>query len=279
MTRRGQLLVLLLCAGVGAGCTPKDEPPRTLIVKPRVLAIKAEPPSVAPGESTTVTTLIVGTGAETPAVSWTRCRRAPRPGDAINPDCFDDEAAYLEPIGEGPTITTEMPTDATADTLGEPDASGGVYLPLIARVAVAGQTLLASYRLRLSTADDVNHNPGLTGVLVLDGSGSDVPLDPANPPVVRTGDHLTLKAALPAGSGESYPAALGNGTATEILLTSWFSTAGRFSQERTDDTQPSTALELDDLLPAPGATIDLFVVTRDDRGGAAYVHQGLAFEQ
>jgi len=85
--------------------------------------------------------------------------------------------------------------------------------------------------------------------------------------------------ALAADSAETYPAALGNGTATEILLTSWFSSAGRFSQERTDETQPTTVLALDDLLPAPGATIDLFVVTRDDRGGAAYVHQALAFEQ
>jgi hypothetical protein len=279
MMRQGRVLLLLLWAVVGAACTPEDEPPRTLIVKPRVLAINAEPPSAAPGESTTVTALVVGTGAETPAVSWARCRRAPRPGDAINPDCFDDGAAYLEPIGEGPTITTAMPADTTADALGEPDASGGVYLPLIARVTVAGQTLLASYRLRLSTAGDVNHNPGLTGVLVVDADGNEAPLDPANPPVVRAGDHVTLKPALVAGSAESYPAALGNGTATEILLTSWYGSAGRFSQERTDDTQPTTVLELDDYLPEPGATIDLFAVTRDDRGGAAYVHQTLAFEQ
>ena len=279
MTRPSCVILLLLWAGAGSGCTPEDEPPRTLIVKPRVLAIEAEPPSTAPGESTTVSALIVGAGGETPTVSWVRCRRAPRPGDAINPDCFDAGAAYVEPIGEGPTITTAMPADVTADALGEPDASGGVYLPLIARVAVAGQTLLASYRLRLATTDDVNHNPGLTGVLVVDADGTTSPLDPANPPVVRTGDQLILKPALAAGSAESYPAALGDGTAAEILLTSWFSNAGRFSQERTDDTQPTTVLQLDDLLPVPGATIDLFAVTRDDRGGAAYVHQTLAFEQ
>ena len=93
-----------------------------------------------------------------------------------------------------------------------------------------------------------------------------MPLDPANPPVVHTGDHLTLSPALAADSAESYPAALGTARRPEILLTSWFSSAGRFSQERTDDTQPTTVLELDELLPAPGATIDLFVVTRDDTG-------------
>ena len=280
MTRRGQVSVLLLWAAVGIGCTPKGDIPRTLIVKPRVLAIKAEPPQAAPGESTTVTALIVGTGGETPAVSWARCRRAPRPGDTINPDCFTEAgAAYLEPIGEGPTITTAMPAGVTADQLGEPDASGGVYLPLIAQVTVAGQTLLASYRLRLSSGDDVNHNPALTGVLVLNANGDTSPLDPANPLVVYSRDHLTLTAGLADGSAESYPAALGGGTATEMLLSSWFSSAGRFSQERTEATQPTTVLELDDLLPVPGTAIDLFVVTRDDRGGTEYVHQTLAFEQ
>ena len=37
-----------------------------------------------------------------------------------------------------PTITATMPADVTADALGEPDASGGVYLPLVARVTVGG---------------------------------------------------------------------------------------------------------------------------------------------
>jgi hypothetical protein len=274
---RAALLLLLVA---GAACTPEGDIPRTLIIKPRVLAITAEPPSAAPGESATVTALIVGPGTETPAVSWARCRLAPRPGDTINPDCFDAAgAASLEPIGDGVTITTEMPADVTAVALGDPDATGGVYLPLIARVAAAGQTLLGSYRLRLSTADDVNHNPGLTGVLILNADGNGSPIDPASPPRVRTGDQLTLTAALADGSAESYPAALGDGTATEQLLTSWFSSAGRFSNERTEATQPTTVLQLNDLLPDPGSAIDLYAVTRDDRGGATYVHRTLAFEQ
>jgi hypothetical protein len=279
--KRGWGIVLAIWAlSLWVGCTPDDELPRTLIVKPRVLAIKADPPAVAAGETTTVTALIVGTGAETPAVSWVRCRRAPRPGDAINPDCFDSaQADLLEPIGDGPTITTAMPADVTAEALGQPDATGGVYLPLIARVTVAGQSLLGSYRLRLATAGDVNRNPGLTGVLIVNADGVVTAIDEASPPVVRAGDQLTLQPALADGSAETYPAALGDGTATEILLSSWFSTAGRFSQERTDATQPTTVLELSEPLPAPGDAIDLYVVTRDDRGGAEYVHRTLAFGQ
>ncbi|HEY7374312.1 MAG TPA: hypothetical protein VIF57_19270 [Polyangia bacterium] len=271
-------VVAAICAS--AACSPEGAIPRTFITKPRVLAIKAEPPSVAAGESTTVTILIVGVGGATPSVSWTRCRLAPRPGDTVNPDCVDTaQADFLEPIGEGTTITTAMPADVTADALGEPDASGGVYLPLIARIGVAGQTLLATYRLRLSTAGDVNHNPVLTGILLVDAAGGTTPIDPVNPPAVHRGDQLSLQAAVADGSVESYPAALGGGTTDEMLVTSWFSSAGQFTMERSDGAQPATLLDLGALVPASGGAIDLFAVTRDDRGGIDYVHRTLAFGQ
>jgi hypothetical protein len=280
---RGRAL-LALCLGVAswaaAACSPEGAIPRTFITKPRVLAIKAEPPSVGPGESTTVTILIAGAGGATPSVSWLRCRRAPRPGDTVNPDCVDTaQADYLEPIGDGTTITTTMPADVTADALGEPDASGGVYLPLIAHIGVAGQTLLATYRLRLSSAGDVNHNPVLTGLLLVDASGNATPIDPLNPPVVNRGDQLDLRAAVADGSVESYPAALGGGTTDERLVTSWFSSAGNFTMERSDGAQPATLLDLGVLVPPPSSAIDLFAVTRDDRGGIDYVHRTLAFGQ
>jgi hypothetical protein len=278
MTRwRGAILLLPWAI---AACAPEGDVSRTLIVNPRVLAIKAEPPSVAPGESTTVSALIVGVGTETPSVSWLRCRRAPRPGDAVNPDCVDTPVAdYLEPIGDGPTIITAMPSDVTAAALGEPDASGGVYLPLVARVALAGQTLLATYRLRLSMPGDANHNPALSDLVLVAADGSTTPIDVANPPRVRAGDQLTLQAAVGDGSVESYPAALGGATATERLLTSWFSTAGRFSKERSDGAQPTTVLELVGAVPAAGNPIDVFAVIRDDRGGTDYVQRQLAFGQ
>jgi hypothetical protein len=268
-----------LLALMGGGCEPKNELPRTFISGPRVLAIKAEPPSVPPGGSTTVTTLIVGTGGETPTVSWARCRRAPRPGEALNPDCVDTaQADYLEPIGEGTTITTTMP-DVMPSDLGQPDASGSVYLPLVARVTVAGQTLIATYRLRLQSDGDANQNPVLTGLFLIDAAGTAVPLDAAAPPTVRAGDRLTLQIAVADGSVESYPPPLGGAPVPELLRTSWFSTAGKFTAERSEGPQASTVLELDTALPAPGNAIDLFSVIRDDRGGTDYVQRTLTFGQ
>ena len=65
----------------------------------------------APGESTTVTALIVGTGSETPSVSWARCRLPAASGRcrSIPTASTRAQADDLEPIGEGATITTTMP--------------------------------------------------------------------------------------------------------------------------------------------------------------------------
>jgi hypothetical protein len=282
MTDRSTALATVFAFAIAfgcGGCEPDTDLPRTFIDGPRVLAIKAEPPSVPPGGSTVVTALTVGTGGETPTVSWARCRRAPRPGEAINPDCVDTaQADYLEPIGEGTTITTTMP-DLMASELGQPDASGSVYLTLVARVTVAGQTLVATYRLRLQSDGDANHNPVLTGLLLVDAAGTAVPLDAAAPPTVRAGDRLTLQVAVADGSVETYPPPLGGASVAEMLRTSWFSTAGTFTAERSEGPQASTVLELDTLLPAPGNAIDLFAVIRDDRGGTDYVQRALTFGQ
>jgi hypothetical protein len=68
----------LLAVLVGAAaCGSEDQAPRTFIAGPRVLAIKAEPPEVAAGGSTTVTILVVGTqGSATVA----HAAAAPLPG-------------------------------------------------------------------------------------------------------------------------------------------------------------------------------------------------------
>jgi hypothetical protein len=281
MTARSTLMAFLLAFASG-GCEPDDELPRTFIDGPRVLAIKAEPPSAPPGGSTTVTALVAGTGSEAASVSWVRCRLAPRPGEAINPDCVDTaQAATVEPIGEGTTITTTMPDDVTPSALGQPDASGGVYLTLIARVTVAGETLLASYRLRLQTPGDVNvnQNPALTGLLLVDGAGVATPVDAAVPPTVQAGDRLTLQVAVADASVQTYPPPLGGAPVAEVLRTSWFSSAGTFTEERSEGPAATTVLELDVLLPPAGNAIDLFAVIRDDRGGTDYVHRTLTFGQ
>jgi hypothetical protein len=86
MSARGARLVLVAAALLAGGCQEDDEVPRSFIGGPRVLAIKAEPPEVAPGQSSTVTILLAGTEGQTPAVSWSACLLPPLPGQASNPD-------------------------------------------------------------------------------------------------------------------------------------------------------------------------------------------------
>jgi hypothetical protein len=280
MAKRIAVVALLLAWA--SGCEADDQAPRTFIAGPRVLAIKAQPPEVPPGASATVSVLVAGAQAEPVTVSWDRCLLAPLPGQASNPDCVTNvQASYLEPIGQGLTVTATMPADITADALGEPDASGGVYLTLVARVTVgAAEPFAAVYRLRLGAATGGNQNPMLTSFFVSDAAGS-TPLDEANPLAVAPGDLLTLGVTFAAGSAETYTAPMvgsSGGSVKEVVRTAWFSTAGDFSNERTNDMQPTTVLSLEQRLPAPGAIIDIYAVARDERGGVDYAHRTLRLD-
>jgi hypothetical protein len=264
------------------GCEADDEEPRTLISAPRVLAIVAEPPEVPPGASSTVTAMIVGT-PQAPTITWTRCRLAPLPGQSTNTDCVTNlQASYNEPIGQGATVTATMPADATPESLGQPDASGGVYLSLIANVTAGADSFVGVYRLRLGPGAAGNQNP-VQGVVFVDEGAATVPLDEAAPLSVRPGDRLALGVDLLDGSVQTYDSPIGGlsgggGPIQESLRTAWFSTAGDFSNDRTNDAQPRTVLILDEFLPPAGSTIDLYAVTRDERGGCDFAHRTLRLE-
>jgi hypothetical protein len=274
---------------LGAGCQSSSDAPPSYVSGLRVLAIKAEPPDIAPGASATVTVLAIDTGGATPTAAWSRCMRAPLAGQAVNPDCVTGAAGTdLVPVGNGLAVTVPMP-NVTAASLGAPDSSGGVYLPLIAHVSTPGDEITASYRLRFASGDPAgqpaNTNPSIASVFVAGASGQQTPLDENTPLVVHAGDKITLGATFAPGSAESYTSALPNAsggttttTTTETLDVAWFSTAGSFDNDKTSDVQPQTVLSLSGQLPAAGTIIDLYAVGRDERGGTDWVHRTLRFE-
>jgi hypothetical protein len=242
----------------------------------RALGIKAEPPEVPQGATSNLTMLVVDTTGGAIAASWSECLLAPLPGDAVNSDCAEQDAgSFLQPIGDGLTIAATMP-QVTASSLGQPDVTGGVYLPLVARVTGTGDVLTAMYRLRLQQTAPANANPTIASVVGRDASGVSAPLDEASPPTVSSGDSFTLSVTFAPGSAETYTAVDGT-TKTETLTTSWFATAGTLSYEKTSDAQPETVLHLDKRLPAGAATIDVWAVARDERGGTDYTHRTLSF--
>lgn len=278
VTLMGAALALL-------GCQGSSDLPPTYLSGLRVLAIKAEPPEAAPGGSSTVSVLAFDTGGAAPTASWSRCMRAPLAGQAVNPDCVTGAAGSdLVPIGDGLTVTAAMP-DVAATDLGAPDATGGVYLPLVARVTTPAEEILSTYRLRLGAAGQpANANPQLAGLFVSEG-GTPTAIDEATPLVVRVGDKLTLSATFTPGSAESYTIALPDGSGgtsstsqTETLTVAWFATAGSFDNDKTSDAQPTTILDLGARAPAARTTVDLYAVGRDERGGTTWAHRTLQVE-
>jgi hypothetical protein len=275
--------IAVLVSGVGcllwslAGCQSFTDPPVSFVAGLRVLGIKAEPPQIAPGASTTVAALVVDTSGGTPTAFWSQCLLPPLPGQAVNTACVDGSAgSELQPIGDGLTIPFVMPQVAAA-SLGAPDATGGVYLPLVAALESSPQTFTAVYRLRLGDDAPANTNPTIAGVFSVDASGAMSALDAAAPTPVQAGGALSLTVTFAPDSAQTYTAADGTVT-TETLTTSWFCTAGELSFEKTSDTQPVTVLHLDQRLPAAGAQIDLYAVAHDERGGADFAHRTLLLQ-
>jgi hypothetical protein len=281
----------LACACLWGACQGSSDAPVSLVTGLRALGVRAEPPQVSPPADTELAMLLASTAAWPVDVTWSLCLRAPLAGQRVNPACLTPGAPDLVPLASGSAdrssdrlaVTVTLPP-VSAEALGQPDATGGVYVPLVAQVRDATDALTVVYRLRLGDGTAANTNPTLTSVDALDGAtGTAVPLptDPSAgaPRVVKSGDELTLGVTLADGSAEPYVAPNGAGTpTTESLTTSWFGTAGELSVERTSVRQPTTVWRLVNTVPASGQTIDLYAVTRDGRGGEDYAHRTLLVE-
>jgi hypothetical protein len=282
---RGGLLIMrraLVVSGlalmlVPAACTTSTDPPVSLVVGLRVLAVTADPPEVAPGATSQVAALVVDTAGRPVDASWSRCTLPPRTGEAVNPGCVTATGApTLVPVGAGLSIAATMP-DVTAAMLGQPDATGGVYLPLVAQISDGADAVTTVYRLRLAGAGPPNTNPAIASVDVVDMAGASTPIDPAAPLVVHAGQALTLAATFAPGSAEAYTRP-GGAAATETLTTSWFATDGAFSVDKTSASQPQTVLTLGKNPANPGQNIDLWAVGHDERGGVGYTHRVLELQ-
>ena len=271
MTRIARVL-----AALASACT-RSFTPASYVHGLRVLAVKAEPPEVAPGQSTTLTALAVDTTGAPVEVSWVACTEPALTGKgSINPDCFAAGAApFLVPLGAGLSLTATVP-NVTPSDFGPPDASGGLYLPIVLHATSASGALDAAYGLRLAQGTPPNQNPLLADVVEVLASGASVPIDEATPLEVHAGEELTLQARFAPGSDETYAGAPGQPAAlTEVLSVAWFASGGSLSEAVTGLDKPDTVWRADEDLPAPGGTIDLWIVGRDERGGTDWLHRTL----
>jgi hypothetical protein len=313
---RWSLALISLFAVAGCG---NNFNPMSYVVGLRVLAVKAEPPELRPGEAAQLSALVVSEldpldASLTPtSYRWAICNLISPPNNStqVNNDCLTDAGVpYLTDLGGAPTATVTMPANAAVSM---PDSTLGVYLPI--RLIVDGPTadesdtpgeIISFYRLRdhdpailkaLSLLP-LNHNPTLTAIeqvpkgwvddmALPDGGAPGVgptPLDDAAPPVVHEHDQIILRATFTADSAEKIPIIDPNNPTMpmfgdESLRVSWFTSAGSFSDEVTGLALPDTTLTLDDHLPAGDGTVTVWAVAADGRGGVDWIARTLRFSR
>jgi hypothetical protein len=297
-----RLLFLLLLAG----CKPDLGAPPSLVVEPRVIGVRLDPPEVSPGGKVNAEVFAVGPQGRLALgiadVTWALCL-APKPpaeNNVVSKACLTGEA--LQPAGGGPAVAVTVPITACAlngpDTPptrpGEaplrprdPDVTGGYYQPLEATLA-GGERAFALERIgcnlpgvSLEMAQEfgkryrANTNPELAA-LTLDGAPLIAASDRAAPPAptsVGAGKAVAFQASWTAASRELFPVYdVARREITdhhEELVVSWFATGGSFERERTGRQENEEALTVSNVWTAPVAPgpVTVWVVLRDNRGG------------
>lgn len=269
--------VLLLCV---AGCSVPDLSEASFVQGLRVLVVQAEPPEALPGDAVTLTAFAVDTRGNAIDHTWSYCT-LPSNGIANN-GCTDGSGNGIVGIGSGATLAFTMPALDPA-SFGAPDATNGVYLPIILHTSAGGDTIDTIYRLRARVPEFIP--PGCTLRAPYDPHcGPNVnpsisEIDPLADDTLTTDTHKDqFWSLLPhAGAAEEY-AIPGSSMPTvfERLTVQWFATAGSFP----DTPVGGTAVQkwtLDRALPPSGGAIDLWAVVHDERGGTGITHRGFTF--
>jgi hypothetical protein len=288
-------LLLCACTTLLCGCI-KSFDPASFVDKLRLLAVKAEPPEIAPGQTTTLTATFANPGGTTPSVTWDACLLPPPPatGQGVNQDCVALGAGSdkLVHFGDAASVTATMPS-INPTMVGLPDQTNGIYLPVRVRLDADGSSLVSFYSLRiylgvlLPDMPPPNRNPAFTGIYVVPsadaGADEQTAIPDKSPREVHDKDELALRALVTPDSAEMYkvydgdPRTTPPRDVTEDIRISWYTTAGEFTNEATGIEKPDTTLKLDKHLPPSGTPIDIWAVARDERGGMDVIHRQLVF--
>ncbi len=265
---------LALVLGLASGCVPALEGDPALVDGPRVVAIRADPAEAAPGESVTLTALVVG-GDGTEALAWALCDRAPEVAGSspVAPECQRERAPHLTPIttAVGP-VSTVVPADACA-VFGptpapagpgepprrpvDPDLTGGYHQPV--RASLGGALAFGRIRLRCGLAGVTAETSRAFRDGYAPNAHPEVELD--LPGAAAPGETVRVRAAWDGAAAEPYLLYDREARAlverTEVLTLAWFVEGGRLEGDRWT------------LPTAPGAA-RVWVVLRDDRGGVGW---------
>jgi hypothetical protein len=270
----------LLLASMMVSCAPELEGAPTTITAPRLIAVRATPAEVKPGESVTLEAIVVGGDAK---VSWDLCLARTPLGESgpIDPACAIGTSPELVPLGGGAKVEATIPRDACrlfgperpdpkpGEPSGrpvDPDSTGGFQQPI--RVAVGGASSVFGVRIHC----------GIPSATPAQAAEIEAKNAPNAHPVI---EDVRVDGAIAAGATVSLTVLhdapekyllLDLEThqvmeRTEILRASFYSTRGSFAEARVGDPTTDTW-----TAPTTPGEETIYVVLRDDRGGVA-IHE------
>lgn len=298
-------------AVTGVSCVPDFTPASRLDESPQVLAVRADPPEAAPGESVRLDALLHWPGGS-PEYLWLVC--LPTAADTID-TCVSNRlgaGGVLLPLcasvtpGGAPLCYASR--DATAlytvpgdIGLGE-DGTRTIFLELVVGDDVDGEDCVRAYRdldpsgrclvalkrLAVSAVSAVsveapNINPALRPLaLEVDGQPVDatdlVPIDPMG----ELGDELAVSLTV-AVKPQSVDELGGDAPPDEVRLpVAWYATCGRFDEDTADlvceppltgQTDPRCDSAEVEWKPEASGECTVHVIVRDGRGGVAWITQ------
>ena len=250
------LALCLLFAGAAA-CGGDFQEDLSLVKRLRILSIAAEPPGLAPGNSTTLSALVVDPkGAGRPITyTWAVCLAAVvTPGDLPLSEAACANPAARIVIGTGATPTWAVPAN-TLSGLDLAQQQAGIDVPLVLEVRAGGDRHDAVKRVHIAEALAFDRNPTVTALRV---NGSDPGSGAAT---VTWSSTVNLSATVT------------DPDAGNFATIEFFATTGSmdFNQTSSDGIVP---WKLSGTQPADAW---VYAVTRDGSGGNAWAARRVAF--
>ncbi len=273
------LMRISTCVLLALGCTD-SLPEVSRVDKLRLLAVRLDPPEVAPGEMAMVAPLAFDPARRPVVFAWAACD--PRLLLEDPADCTGALAVSLLDNGDGRAMFSVdgvlatfrgRPAPAAPDPAAAAALAEGrrIVLPLVLKVRAGNDTITAVKRLVWSPgASARNHNPQVLYVVA-----SRQPLDeqiarriPAGltVPVGVVQQGLDFEVHDPDGAGPEGPR-------PERHHAHWFATAGTFLHDETVSGQTVDGPRSEEnewTAPEEAGTVRLWVVVTDGRGGETW---------
>ena len=230
----------------------------------RVLAIKADPPLVAPGGTVALTALVVDAHGPVAGADyrWWRCGESG--GSEGSASCGRDDRGAQQ-VGNAAQASYTAPEGVLDERGRSIFVTWYGYRDVVnLGVSHGGEEAQAFKRVQVQRGAG-NRNPSLAGILV---EGADVAGAAVS---VRPGAKYAVSPAVGAGSRETFSVLDFSGrsqTLTEELEFSWYATGGSLSDGVTvEGKQAAAHWTAPDKPPADGEPLWLFAIVYDGRGG------------